>query len=196
MQLCWAKSVSMHSFWSTDRGQLRIKSVHRIFSNQFQISGLPEIWIMLDELCWAISCYSMFITYLSDVSLCFKTSPQLLQLSWRMLQSLFAVKHQRSFVDYKTLPDWPSAQVWVHKDWIFFRIRKDFKKEKKIIIKEFYVTKKQTLATESTEKERRSGFVFIKCKLGVQWTLKSLQTTTHTFCGDIYTVHLAALPPY
>ena len=60
---------------------------------------------MLDELCGAISCFVLSAVFF----LCFKTSPNLVQLFRRILPHCFAEKLKKYFVDYKTSPDFPSA---------------------------------------------------------------------------------------
>ena len=50
----------------------------------------------------------------------FQTSPHLLQLFRRKLRHCFAVNlHKCYFVEYKTSLNFPSAQEWVHSDWIY-----------------------------------------------------------------------------
>lgn len=64
------------------------KSINIVFLNQFGISGVPETWIT----------HFMF-SFLVVFNIL-----KLLLLFMRILQSCFAVKLQKYFVDYKTSP--------------------------------------------------------------------------------------------
>ena len=72
-------------------------------------------------LCW-MSCAEPFHVLFFQLFffLCFKTSPNLVQLFRRILPHCFAEKLKKYFVDYKTSPDFPSAWRWADNDWIFY----------------------------------------------------------------------------
>lgn len=91
--------------------------VNNVFLNHFVISGLPETWIALDELCeeCLFSC-SFYI---------FRPSLQLLQFSKRMLQLLFCCESPQKLEKLlwttkkkNTSPDFWSASGWGDNDCI------------------------------------------------------------------------------